>query len=225
MRGPSPPLLWGVGAEWENFGPGSCLISLSYLAFSLVKLSISEAFGGSRLSLSFGENELSWKLHYLPGLMRANFSHTTINSVKPFGNAQWSVSCSSVSAWHSLSQLSPELSLCDNSRLGLVSRRQDPKKPKNKRQFDGGFEKRLQIHTVLTIISLIVTLKLRLERDGFKTLLSLDNVVCVYTLYTHICICDLTNDEVAAIIISFPTFIFVCWGAAACACKQGGSGH
>lgn len=121
----SQPLLWGVGVEWENFGPGSRLISLSYLAFPLVKLSISEAFGGSRLSLSFGENELSWKLHYLPGLMWANFSHTTISALKPFGNAQWSVSCSSVSAWHSFSQLSPELSLCDNSRLGLVSLRQD----------------------------------------------------------------------------------------------------
>lgn len=65
----SVPLMCGVGAERENVGPGSHLISLGYLAFSLVKLSILEAFGGSRLSLSFGENELSWKLHYLPCLM------------------------------------------------------------------------------------------------------------------------------------------------------------
>lgn len=85
-------VMWGVGVEWENFGPGSHLISLSYLAFPLVKLSISEAFGGSRLSLSFGENELSWKLHYLPCLMWAHFSHTAISSPKPFGDAQWSVS-------------------------------------------------------------------------------------------------------------------------------------
>lgn len=53
----------------KTLAAGSHLISLSYLAFPLVKLSISEAFGGSRLSLSFGENELSWKLHYLPCLM------------------------------------------------------------------------------------------------------------------------------------------------------------
>lgn len=105
--------------ELENFGPGSHLISFSYLAFPLARLSISEAFGGSRLSLSFGENELSWKLHYFPCLMRANFSHTAISWLKPFGNAQWSVSCSSPSAWHSFSQLSAELLLCDNSRLGL----------------------------------------------------------------------------------------------------------
>lgn len=116
--------MWGVGVEWENFGLGSRLISLSYLAFPLVKLSISEAFGGSRLSLSFGENELSWKLHYLPCLMWAHFSHTTISSLKPFGESGV-FPCSSVSAWHSFSQLSPELSLCDNSRLGLESLRQD----------------------------------------------------------------------------------------------------
>lgn len=90
--------------------------------------------GGPDYLFSFGENELSWKLHYLPGLMWANFSHTAINSVKPFGNAQWSVSCSSVSAWHSLSQLSPELSLCDNSRLGLVSLRQDESRRRRRRQ-------------------------------------------------------------------------------------------
>lgn len=80
--------------------------------------------GGPDYLFSFGENELSWKLHYLPCLMWANFSHTAISALKPFGNAQWSVSCSSVSAWHSFSQLSPGRSLCDNSRLGLVSLRQ-----------------------------------------------------------------------------------------------------
>lgn len=57
------------GSGMRKLWPRLCLISLSYLAFPLVRLSISEAFGGSRLSLSFGENELSWKLHYLPCLM------------------------------------------------------------------------------------------------------------------------------------------------------------
>lgn len=105
--------------ELENFGPGSHLISFSYLAFPLARLSISDAFGGSRLSLSLGENELSWKLHYSPCLMRTNFSHTAISPLKTIRNAQWNVWCSSPSVWHSFSQLSAELSLCDNSRPGL----------------------------------------------------------------------------------------------------------
>lgn len=71
--------------ELENLGPGSHLISFSYLAFPLARFSISQAFGGSRLSLSFGENELSWKLHYFPCLMCANFSHTAISLLRPFG--------------------------------------------------------------------------------------------------------------------------------------------
>lgn len=75
-------------AEHENIGPGSHLISLSY---SALPLSVLEAFRGSRLSLSFGENELSWRLHYFPILMWAHLSHTTISWLKPNGNAQWSV--------------------------------------------------------------------------------------------------------------------------------------
>lgn len=119
--------LCGAGKwKWENFGPGSCLISLSYLAFPA-----REAFnlGGLRgvQIISFGLEKMSWAGSYItsPALCELIFSHTAISSVKPFGNAQWSVSCSSVSAWHSLSQLSPALSLCDNSCLRLVSLRQD----------------------------------------------------------------------------------------------------
>lgn len=76
----------------------------------------------------FRLEKMSWAGSYItsPALCGLIFPTPPLGPLKPFGNAQWSVSCSSVRAWHSFSQLSPMLSpVCDNSRLGLVSRHQD----------------------------------------------------------------------------------------------------
>lgn len=80
----------GVGVEWGSHGPGSRLIFLTYLAFPLAKLSILQAFRGSRLSLSFGRKWAELKATLPQPYVNSFFSHTTISSLKPFGDAQWS---------------------------------------------------------------------------------------------------------------------------------------
>lgn len=93
----SLPLMWAGGVKWENFGPGSHLISFYLFAVSACKAFNLRGLGGgvgwgwgSRLSLSFRENELSWKLHYPLCFVWAYFSLSTISVQRPFGETQWS---------------------------------------------------------------------------------------------------------------------------------------